>query len=61
MQSQKVASSILFTELGIVTDVRAVQPEKADASILVTELGSVTEVRPQPAYLYPITAQRFMY
>mgnify|MGYP003327605298 CR=1 FL=1 len=33
-------------ELGIVTEVRAVQPEKAEPPMLVTLLEMVTEVRP---------------
>ena len=36
---------MLVTLLGIVTEVRPVQPEKADAPILVTLLGMVMEVR----------------
>ena len=40
------------TELGMVTEVRPLQPEKAAYPMDVTELGMVTEVRPlQPAYL----------
>jgi metal-sulfur cluster biosynthetic enzyme len=36
---------MLITELGMVTEVRLMQPEKAQLPILVTELGMVTEVR----------------
>jgi len=36
---------MLVTELGIVTEVRAVLLKKAANSMLVTELGIVTEVR----------------
>ena len=42
---EKAPSPILVTELGIVTEVRLVQPLKANSPILVTELGIVTEVR----------------
>ena len=36
----------MVTELGIVIEVRLVQPMKAYELIKVTELGMVTEVRP---------------
>ena len=40
---------MLVTELGIVTEVRPLQPKKAEPPMLVTELGIVTDVRlPQP-------------
>ena len=37
---------MLVTELGIVTEVRPLQPEKAPFPMLVTEFGMVTEVNP---------------
>ena len=37
---------MLVTLLGIVTEVRPLQPEKAELPILVTLLGIETEVRP---------------
>ena len=36
---------MFVTELGIMIDLRLVQPEKAPYSILVTELGIVIEMR----------------
>ena len=36
---------MLVTELGIVTEVRLVQPLNAHTPMLVTEFGIVTEVR----------------
>ena len=36
---------MLVTLLGIVTEVKPLQPEKADSPILVTLLGIVTEVK----------------
>ena len=50
---------ISVTELGIVTEVKPLQPEKAKSPISVTELGIVTEVKslqPEKADL-PILAQ----
>ena len=38
---------MLVTELGMVTEVRPMQPWNALPSILVTELGMVIEVRPE--------------
>ena len=38
---------MLVTLLGIVTEVRPLQPEKARSPMLVTLLGIVTEVRLQ--------------
>ena len=37
---------MLVTELGIVTDVKPLQPRKALLPMLVTELGIVTDVKP---------------
>ena len=37
---------MLVTELGMVMEVRPLQPSKAKSPMLVTELGMVTEVRP---------------
>ena len=49
-----------MTELGIVTEVRPVQPEKEPAPIVVTELPMMTEVRPvQPAYLLLVDYQYY--
>ena len=45
MHSSKAQYAILVTELGIVTEVRLLQPEKAPYPILVTELGIVTDVK----------------
>ena len=36
---------MLVTELGMVTEVRLLQPWKAELPMLVTELGMVTEVK----------------
>ena len=36
---------MLVTELGILMEVKALQPEKADHPILVTELGILMEVK----------------
>ena len=46
MQSWNARSFIVVTELGIVADVRLVQPSKAPHSIFVTELGIVISVKP---------------
>ena len=49
---------MLVTLLGIVTEVRPLQPEKAEYPMLVTLLGIVTEVRPkQPQFLQLIVCQ----
>jgi metal-sulfur cluster biosynthetic enzyme len=37
---------MLVTELGMVTEVKPLQPSKASTLMLVTELGMVTEVKP---------------
>ena len=37
---------MLVTELGMVTEVKLLQPEKAELPMLVTELPMVTEVSP---------------
>ena len=37
---------MLVTELGMVREVRPLQPKKAPPPMLVTELGMVTELRP---------------
>ena len=37
---------MLVTELGIVTDVKLLQPKKAYLTMLVTELPMVTDVKP---------------
>ena len=43
------------TELGIVTEVKPVQPEKAEPPIEVIELGIATEVKPlQPEKADPL-------
>ena len=38
---------MLVTLLGIVTEVKPLQPEKAEDPMLVTLLGIVTEVKPE--------------
>ena len=43
--SEKAFSPMLFTELGMVTDVRLVQLWKAPLFMVVTELGMVTECK----------------
>ena len=56
----KAFSSMLFTELPIVTEVKPLQPENAELPIEVTELGIVTEVKPvQPLYLQVVLYQLF--
>ena len=45
VQSRKASSPMVVTELGMVTEVRLVQPEKT-FSMEVTELPMVTEVSP---------------
>ena len=47
MHPSKAQSPILFTELGIVIEVRPRHPPKAPSPILFTELGIVIEVRPR--------------
>ena len=47
MQPKKVETLIVVTELGIVTDVRLVQPEKAEV-MLVTVLGMTYELFSNP-------------
>ena len=52
---------MLVTLLGMVTEVRPVQPRNAEPPMLVTLLGMVTEVRPvQPSYLQLIVYQLSM-
>ena len=46
MQREKQCHSKLVTELGIVIEVKPVQPWKQELPKLVTELGIVTEVKP---------------
>ena len=46
IQAEKVYSPILITELGIVIDVKLLQPLKAEFPIIVTELGIVIDVKP---------------
>ena len=41
----KAVASIDVTEVGIVSNVKAVQPLKAEAAIDVTELGILTDVK----------------
>ena len=48
------------SELGMVTEVREVQPKKAKDPILVTELGMMISVKSlQPESRLPYTRQRF--
>ena len=52
-QSSKTCSPILVTLLGMVIEVRPLQPEKAYLPIVVTLFGMVMEVRSlQSKYLY---------
>ena len=61
MQSLKASLPIVVTLLGMVTEVRELQPMKAQPPIVVTLLGMVTEVRElQPMYLQPIITQYFI-
>ena len=49
------------TLLGMVRDVRPLQPEKADLPMDVTLLGMVRDVRPlQPEYLQPVVFQQIL-
>ena len=45
LKSNENITNYVVTELGIVTEVRPLQPKKAQSPIRVTELGIVTEVR----------------
>ena len=57
----KALLPIVVTLLGMVTEVRELQPLKASPPIVITLLGMVTEVRElQPLYLQPIITQYFI-
>lgn len=61
MQSLKASLPIVVTLLGMVTEVRELQPMKALSPIVVTLFEMVTEVRElQPLYLQPIITQYFI-
>ena len=52
MQFRKASVPMLVTLLGMVTEVKLLQPEKALSLMVVTLLGMVTEVKLlQPQYL----------
>ena len=60
LQPEKVESSILVTEFGIVIDVKLLQPSKTCVSILVTEFEIVTDVKQlQEAYLLLVDYQYY--
>ena len=51
---------MLVTLLGIVTDVKPLQPSKAELPMLVTLLGMVTDVKPLQLEYLQLTVFQFV-